>query len=383
MADSSADRSRRPGWLPLVGAAVVVPTVLAGLTQLWPRPQIEDQLTSAGGDALAAAGFPGAGLALSGRDATISGIDPADGPRAVDAVQGVPGVRIATVTDTGVGVGGATSVAPPAAPAPPPEAEPFGIARRGDDIVLAGVVGSDDERNQLVTAATTRAEGRTVVDELQVSPGATLPAGVGPTSIAAAAAALAGAVGGDTAISIADGGVTLTGTVADDATGAAAEQAVAAALPGISVDNQLVVDPSIAGGAAGPGTAPGAGSAELDAAAKQQLQASISQLLGGSPISFEPNSPALTPAGSATVGRLLELVRAVPGARLQIDGFVATGPGGGRLTAQQLSEQRAAAVRDALTVGGVAADHIVARGLGEGSSPAAQAAGRRVDITVI
>jgi hypothetical protein len=31
----------------LIGAAVLVPTLLAGLTQLWPRPQIEDQLTRA------------------------------------------------------------------------------------------------------------------------------------------------------------------------------------------------------------------------------------------------------------------------------------------------------------------------------------------------
>ncbi len=83
------------------------------------------------------------------------------------------------------------------------------------------------------------------------------------------------------------------------------------------------------------------------------------------------------------MARLLELVRAAPGARLQIDGFVATGPGNGRLTAQQLSDQRAAAVRDALVAGGVPADALVARGLGEGSSPAAQAAGRRVDITVV
>ena len=81
--------------------------------------------------------------------------------------------------------------------------------------------------------------------------------------------------------------------------------------------------------------------------------------------------------------RLVELVRAAPGARLQVDGFVATGPGNGRLTAQQLSEQRAAVVRDALVAAGVPAGNIVARGLGEGSNPAAQAAGRRVDITVI
>ena len=83
------------------------------------------------------------------------------------------------------------------------------------------------------------------------------------------------------------------------------------------------------------------------------------------------------------MAKLLALVRAAPGARLQVDGFVATGPGNGVLTAQQLSEQRAATVRDALAAGGVPAADILARGLGEGSHPAAQAAGRRVDITVI
>ena len=118
MADRSADRTRRPGWLPLIGAAVLVPTVLAGLTQLWPRPQIEDQLTRAGGEALATAGFPGAGLVLSGRDAAISGIDPADEQRAVDAVQGVSGVRIATVPEAAAGtISAAEWIRPRRAPA--------------------------------------------------------------------------------------------------------------------------------------------------------------------------------------------------------------------------------------------------------------------------
>jgi outer membrane protein OmpA-like peptidoglycan-associated protein len=379
----SADRSRRPGWLPLVGAAVLVPTVLAGLTQLWPRPQIEQQLTTAGAQALASAGFPGAGLVLDGRDATISGIDPADGGRAIDTVQGVTGVRVATVPDTGVAAGDPTS-ALPAAPAG--EAEPFGIARRGEDIVLSGVVGSQEEHDRMLAAATSRAGGRTVVDELAVTAGAILPTGVNPTSVEAAAGALAGGVGGDTAISISDGGVSLTGTVAADAAKNTAEQAVSAALPGIAVNNQLVVDPALAGapsGAAAAPAAPGAAAGELDAAGKQQLQNALNQLLGGAPISFLPNSSALTPQGSSAVAQVLQLMRGAPGARLQIDGFVATGPGGGQFTAQQLSDQRAAAVRDALVAGGVPADRVVARGLGEGSAPAASAGGRRVDIIVI
>ena len=389
MADRTAARSRRPGWLPLLGAAIVVPTALAGLTQLWPRPQIEDQLTRAGGDALAAAGFPGAGLVLDGRDATITGIDPADGPRAIDAVQAVAGIRVATAPE----VGGGTSTGP----APAPATAPFGIARRGADIALTGVVGSAEERTRLIEAATARAGGRGVLDELTVTAGAALPTGVSPTSVEAAAAALGGAVGPDTAIRISDQSIALTGSVADAAAKDTAGQAVAAALPGLSLDNQLRLDPALAGtgpvaagptaGAgsdpAAPGSAPAVVPTELDAAAKQRLQGAITQLLAGSPIAFEPNSPQLTGPGRDTVARLLELLRVTPSARLQVDGFVATGPGSGRYTAQQLSELRANTVRDALTAGAVPAAAIVTRGLGEGSSPAAQAAGRRVDITVI
>ena len=66
-----------------------------------------------------------------------------------------------------------------------------------------------------------------------------------------------------------------------------------------------------------------------------------------------------------------------------IDGFVATGRGNGLLTAQQLSDQRAAAVRDAMVAGGVPADHLTARGRGEDTTSANRALGRRVDITVV
>lgn len=377
MGDRDADRSRgrRPAWGPLVGAALLVPTVLAGLTQLWPRPHIEDQLTRAGGEALAAAGFPGAGLVLSGRDATISGVDPGESSRAVDAVEAVTGVRVATVPDAAPAPPGGAQASAPAAPGGGGEGT-FGITRRRDDIVLTGVVGSEDERARLVSAASAQSGGRAVVDELTVTGGAALPAGVGPTSIGAATAALA-AASADTAVSISGSDLSLTGTVADDATEATVERAVAAALPGLDLTDGLTVDSSVGAGTGGSGTG------ELDDAAKQQLQGAIGGLLAGAPLSFEPDSPALTGPGDATLARLLDLVRAAPGARLQIDGFVATGRGGGRLTAQQLSDQRAAAVRDALVAGGIPAEKLAARGLGEGSAPAAKAAGRRVEITVV
>jgi outer membrane protein OmpA-like peptidoglycan-associated protein len=122
---------------------------------------------------------------------------------------------------------------------------------------------------------------------------------------------------------------------------------------------------------------------DLDAAAKQALQAKISALVAAAPITFGPDSPRLTPQGSATLEQVLTAVRAVPGARLNIDGYVATGRGNGLLTAQQLSDQRAATVRDALVAGGVPADHLTTRGRGEDAAATDRAFGRRVEITVV
>ncbi|MBW0118352.1 channel-forming protein ArfA/OmpATb [Pseudonocardia abyssalis] len=371
---SSADRSRdrRPGpaWLPLAAAALVVPTALAGLTLLWPRPQIEGDLTRTASESLAAAGITGAGVAFSGRDAVVSGLTGPDAARAVEIVQGVPGVRIAQLpadgAGTGDGTGDGTGAEPDAA-----ASGPFGIARRGGDIVLTGVVGSEAERAALVAAATEQAGGSPVVDELTVTEGALPQPGVTTSSVGAIAALLS-TVPGDIATSVDGDTVTLTGNAPDSASAQAAGAALSALVPGATVDNRLTV----AGGGAAP-------SGELDDAGKRELQSAIDALVAGAPVTFEPDSPALTASGAATVDGIVTLVALVPGAQLQVDGYVATGPGNGVLSAQELSDQRAAAVRDALVAGGVPADNITARGLGEGDSPAAQAAGRRVEITVV
>lgn len=380
MVSTDSDRVPRPAWLPLAAAAVIVPTALAGLTFLWPRPQIEDHLTRAGGKALAAAGFTGAAVDLEGRDATISGVPAsADRQRAIDSVEAVTGVRVAEFPDAGSdgGTGGGSDGAStaPAAPAPAPTASPFGIARRGEDVVLTGVVGSGDERATLLAAATAQAGGRRVVDELTVTGGAPLPTGVVADSVGAAAAAAAGA-GGDLAATLSGGGASLTGTVADDAARATTLRAFQGALPGVTVTDQLTV-------AAGSDSGGGSSGTELDDAAKLALQSSLDQLLAGEQLTFGPDSPELTAEGAAIVPRVLELVRPAAAARLQLDGFVAAGRGNGKLSAQELSDRRAATVRDALVAGGIPADHITARGLGEGTSPEQQAAGRRVEIHVV
>jgi len=254
------DRSAlRPPWLPLIAAAVVVPTVLAGLTLLWPRPQVEGGLTERAQAALSAAGISGAGVRFDGRDATITGLTGAAAERAAQVVAGATGVRVAVV---GGGAG--------PAPVPPP------------------------------------------------APGAAPAPAPAPTPVPAPAPTPAPSPSGD-----------------------------------------------------------------LDAAAKQALQAKIKALVAAAPITFGPDSPQLTAQGAATLAQVLTAVRAAPGARLEVDGYVATGRGNGLLTAQQLSDQRAATVRDALVAGGVPADHLTARGRGEDTAATDRALGRRVEITVV
>jgi outer membrane protein OmpA-like peptidoglycan-associated protein len=231
-------------------AAVVVPTVLAGLTLLWPGSQIETTLTERAQAALSAAGISGATVRFDGRDATITGLTDTAAERAAKVVAGATGVRVAVV---GGGLGPAQAPAAPAPAAPPAPVAPPAPAQAG----------------------------------------------------------------------------------------------------------------------------------ELDTAAKQALQAKITALVAAAPIAFGPDSPQLTAQGAATLAQVLAVVRTAPAARLEVDGYVATGRGNGRLTAQQLSDQRAATVRDALVAGGVPADHLNARGRGEDTTATDRAFGRRVEITVV
>ena len=94
---SHASRSGRllSVWLP---AVVVVPALLAGLSLLWPAPQIADDIAGRTSAALSAAGLGGIGVAVSGRDVALTGV-PADAlAQARDVVEGVSGVRAVSVT---------------------------------------------------------------------------------------------------------------------------------------------------------------------------------------------------------------------------------------------------------------------------------------------
>ncbi len=235
---------------------------------------------------------------LDGRDATISGIDPADGQRADRRGAGrSPGSGSRPLPDARwPGRAGTTSPGSGTAPAP------FGIARRGEDIVLSGVVGSPEERTRLLAAANLRAGGRAVVDELTVTPGRQRcrPGSARPRSRPRRPRWPARS-GRTPRSASATNGISLTGTVADEAAQGRRRAGGRRGAAGTAAGQPAGLDPALRRRAHRP-LPPRRSRRELDAAGKQQLQSSISQLLAGAPITFRPNSPQLTAAGPGDRG---------------------------------------------------------------------------------
>lgn len=367
-AQGSTGRWSRSAWLPWLGALVLAPLLLAALGLLWPRPAIEDDLAERASTALLAAGLDGATVAFDGRDATITGVPAGQESRALATVRGIDGVRVATVSG---------SVGSPAADGPG-TVSALSLRLTGGRLVVSGAVPDEATRQAVLAAVTAEVGGpvagsvaASVADELSVRPGTALAgdaATVGALAGALAVAPGADPPGGGERSVVWDGdGVTLTGAVADAAARVAAEQAVLAALPRATVDNQLTV------------AAPPPGPPPVDKAA---LQTALNALLAGAAISFQPDLPELTPQGAEAVRRAAELLRGAPGARVEIGGHVGIAPGGAE-NAQRLSDARAATVRDALVAAGVPAAGLVPRGYGDTRPKPDLAASRRVEITVL
>jgi outer membrane protein OmpA-like peptidoglycan-associated protein len=126
----------------------------------------------------------------------------------------------------------------------------------------------------------------------------------------------------------------------------------------------------------------------MSAAEKKALQGRIDELIGRGPISFEPDSEALTAASAQTVVQVAALLRAAPAARVEVDGYVAKVEGTYPHT-QTLSTQRANRVRVLLTQHGIDRLRITVKGFGDtkpiapNDTAAGQAANRRVRIVVL
>ncbi len=103
-------------------------------------------------------------------------------------------------------------------------------------------------------------------------------------------------------------------------------------------------------------------------------------------VMFAPNKTVLTPGGLLSINKLADILIQNPNEKVLIEGH--TDNTGSAVHNQQLSEQRANAVRDALVARGVSPDRMATRGLGEAfpvasnDTSAGRQQNRRVDIIV-
>jgi OOP family OmpA-OmpF porin len=163
-----------------------------------------------------------------------------------------------------------------------------------------------------------------------------------PAEFADAAAAfppdLRGAAAGARA-TLADGVLTLEGDVGSERIQADLVHGIAAAAPKLRLDNRLRIAPA------------------------QRIAASIAELLGRRTVEFDSGAATLTTAGRETLDLIAPLLAADPGARFEIAGH--TDDRGEAAFNRDLSERRAAAVRDYLESKGVAAERFDVRGYGD------------------
>lgn len=111
------------------------------------------------------------------------------------------------------------------------------------------------------------------------------------------------------------------------------------------------------------------------------MLAQVAEVLAGQPIRFTADSAVLAESSATTVRHVAELLVAGPAVPVLLEGHVADTPGGPDAV-QRLSDQRAAAVAEALVAAGVPAERITARGVGSTRPLATPEESRRVEITI-
>jgi outer membrane protein OmpA-like peptidoglycan-associated protein len=105
-----------------------------------------------------------------------------------------------------------------------------------------------------------------------------------------------------------------------------------------------------------------------------------------SDVLFDVNQSTLKPGAKVRLAKVAGIIQAYPDLRLQIEGY--TDSTGSLEHNEELSERRAAAVRDFLVAQGVSLDNVTARGLGpenpvaSNATPQGRQMNRRVDLVV-
>lgn len=331
-------------------------------------PRIESDLQSRVDERLTAGGFA-ATSTFSGQDGTLRCATPlADSAAAVAAAQSVWGVRIVTLDESCSGDGSTTTAATtPAAPSTAPSttvvestvveatvvapttiavttttAAPavlFGAQFADGLLVLSGTVGTDLERFALVQQAQGAVAPANVINLLVVDPtGAIVPPDLFGAFLNLMVAMPPNLVTGD--LEWTGGSLVVRGSYVDDVARAAFEAAAAA----VGVTPTLTVRET----------------ATADQAAALEIE--LNALVAAEPILFDKGSTTISLSSLATVQKVAGIAKRFAGVSIDVQGHTdSEGDPGRNFT---LSEQRAAAVRDALIVLGVPAGQLTSQGFG-------------------
>lgn len=228
-------------------------------------------------------------------------------------------------------------------------------------LVLAGSVGNEEQRAQLLAAAG-GIDQANVVDELTVDAATAPPPGDVDRFAIVVEAMPANLVVGTA--SVGDGDVDLVGVVRDTEARTALEQLGVGAGVGLELSDRPIGDATTA----------------------QGLEDELNAFVAANPVTFEPGSIELTAEADAVIDQLAARALRLDEVDLVVVGHTDTD--GSAETNQFLSEGRAAVVRAALVERGLDADAVTAAGRGEDEPVVGddgvedKAASRRVEFVV-
>lgn len=222
--------------------------------------------------------------------------------------------------------------------APDAELEPAAVTYDGTGMVLTGVVTSEVERQALVSAAVDAVGEGAVTDELTVDPDTGVEAGTVAQLAGLVRAMPANLLSGESGFNGSD--LYADGVVRSEAGRAAFGEAAAA----VGVEADLIDPPDASDDDAG------------------DLEAQLNSFVADNPILFEPSSAVLSPSATPVLDRVASDALQFGGISITVEGH--TDSDGQAIENQQLSQNRADAVRAALIERGLSPDAVSAVGFG-------------------
>jgi OmpA-OmpF porin, OOP family len=352
---------RRPLVIWLL-AALAVPVLLTAVLIPARAGTTEDELRDRTLTALQARGIEAGSIDFDGRDAKIvvpEGVDPG---LVREVVSGVDGVR-------SVQVEGGSTPTPSANPPAESAGAPFEVGRTDQAIRVQGVV-----KDQAVKEAIAAEVGKVIGEGREYDDRTTIDAATGmpdATAIVSLLPALAAGTG-DASIRYDGNTVTLSGEVPDQATKATVARAVAKAVPGAVIANELVTPP--------PPTSP---ISEACRTIKTRMTAFTRQ----DRIIFLSGTSIVNNASKPSVVKAAALLKTCTTAFVEVAGH--TDNLGSPASSLPLSQRRADEIKAELVRLGVAANRIHANGYGQAfpiapnSTADGRIANRRAEIRVL